>query len=452
MSSRREFIRDSALVTGGVLLSTSSFGSLFLPKKPTVIIIGAGFAGLAAANYLQRKKINFVILESRNRISGRVFSHTIDEKENLVVELGAEWVGNSHERLQNLCNDFGLELINNQFETHLIYKGAYRKAGDWDYSDAWKKKFKSILEKYPHLSMAEKIRLDKMDWWRYLVNNGCEGADLDYRELLDSTDFGETIRGVSAFAALAEYAESSEKNEMDLKIKGGNSMLAKKIADKVGNEKIKLQHTVNRIVQTATGVKVYCDNGQVFSGDKIICTAPTFAVKKIKWEPGLPAEYVGAINELQYARINKNPMLFNERFWKTEDFDMITDQSPHYFYHATKNQPSKKGVLISYTIGEKAAVVANQDEAWRKLTVEQTLQPVFGNIGSLLDKQTNYYWGNDNYSFGSYAVYGKNQWFRVMPILRKSHVHTHFAGEHLADWQGFMEGAINSGEDAAAKI
>jgi monoamine oxidase len=199
-------------------------------------------------------------------------------------------------------------------------------------------------------------------------------------------------------------------------------------------------------------VKVYCDNGQVFSGDKIICTAPTFAVKKIKWEPGLPAEYVGAINELQYARINKNPMLFNERFWKTEDFDMITDQSPHYFYHATKNQPSKKGVLISYTIGEKAAVVANQDEAWRKLTVEQTLQPVFGNIGSLLDKQTNYYWGNDNYSFGSYAVYGKNQWFRVMPILRKSHVHTHFAGEHLADWQGFMEGAINSGEDAAAKI
>ena len=70
---------------------------------------------------------------------------------------------------------------------------------------------------------------------------------------MDSTDFGETIRSVSAFSALAEYAESSEKNEMDLKIKGGNSLLAKRIAEKIGNDKIKLQHTVNRIVQNSKG-------------------------------------------------------------------------------------------------------------------------------------------------------------------------------------------------------
>ena len=52
----------------------------------------------------------------------------------------------------------------------------------------------------------------------------------------------------------------------------------------------------------------------------------------------------------------------------------------------------------------------------------------------------------------SYAVYGKGQLFRVMPILQRSHIHTHFAGEHLADWQGFMEGAIDTGEMAARKI
>ena len=68
------------------------------------------------------------------------------------------------------------------------------------------------------------------------------------------------------------------------------------------------------------------------------------------------------------------------------------------------------------------------------------------------EKQTNYYWGNDEFSHGAYALYGKGQWFRVMPILKRSHIHTHFAGEHLADWQGFMEGAINTGEEAAAKI
>src|SRR5688572_14244230 len=284
MSSRRQFIKDISLATGGVILSSSSFGNFFIGKKPKVIIIGAGFAGLSAAYYLHKKKIDFIVLEARNRISGRVFSHTIDEQEGLVIELGAEWVGNSHTRLQNLCNEYGLELQNNQFESHLIYKGQYHKSGEWSYSEPWNKKFRSIIDNYEKLTQADKVKLDKMDWWRFLVNNGCEGRDLDIRELLDSTDFGESIRHVSAFAALAEYAESSEKNEMDLKIKGGNSMLARRIAEKIGADKIRLQHAVNRIVQNSKGgVKVYCDNGESFTADKIICTAPTFSVKKIKW-------------------------------------------------------------------------------------------------------------------------------------------------------------------------
>ncbi len=453
MNSRREFIKRTTLASAGLVVASSSFGNFFIGKKPTVIIIGAGFAGLAAANYLHKKNIDFVILEARNRISGRVFSHSMDEQENLVIELGAEWVGNSHTRLQNLCNDFGLELQNNQFETNLIFKGQYHKANEWDYSEDWKEKFQSIIEGYEKLSRVDKTKLDKMDWWRFLVNNGCTGRDLDLRELLDSTDFGETIRSVSAFAALAEYAESSEKNEMDLKIKSGNNMLAKKIAEKIGYDKIKLEHRVQRIVQNTKGaVKVFCENGRTVEGDKIICTVPTFAAKNIKWEPGLPADQVNAMNELQYARINKNPLLFKERFWKDESFDLITDQSSHYFYHATKNQNSKKGVLISYTIGDKAAVVANQSNEWKADMIQQTLQPYFGDVKSMLEKQANYYWGNDAYSQGAYAIYGKGQWFRVMPVLKRSHIHTHFAGEHLADWQGFMEGAINTGEEAAGKI
>ncbi len=453
MSSRRDFIKQSALAAGGIIVSSSSLGSFFIGKKPKVIIIGAGFAGLSAALYLHKRQIDFAILEARERIGGRVFSHVIDPQENLVIELGAEWVGNSHTRLREMCEEFGLELQNNQFDTHLIYQGKYYKNNEWNYSKQWETKFRSMLDAYDKMTKADKIKLDKTDWWRYLVNNGCEGRDLELRELFDSTDFGETIRSVSAFAALAEYAESSEKNEMDLKIKGGNATLAVKIAETIGGEKIKLRHHVKRIVQHVKGgVTVYCDNEQPFTADKIICTVPTFAAQKIKWEPGLPVEAVNAMNQLQYARINKNPLLFRQRFWKDESFDMVTDQTPHYFYHATKNQPSAKGVLISYSIGEKAAVVANQQNEWKADMIQQTLQPHFGDIKSLLEKQANYYWGNDEFSRGAYAIYGKGQCFTLQPILKRSHLQTHFAGEHLAEWQGFMEGAINTGEDAAAKI
>jgi monoamine oxidase len=307
------------------------------------------------------------------------------------------------------------------------------------------------LENFHTFSEAEQIKLDNTDWWRYLVQNGCNGKDLDIRELLDSTDFGESIRHISGFSALSEYAESSPKNEMDLKIKGGNAMLAQKFAEKIGKEKILLKHSVTKIEQNDK-VKVHCANGTVFEADHVICTIPTFAVSKIDWQPALPHEKTEALNELQYARINKHALVFNERFWKDESFDMITDELPHYFYHGTKNQKSGKGVLISYSIGDKSAVIANQSNQRNAQMVMQTLEPHFGKLQHLLHKQANYYWGEDELSNGAYAMYGKGQWFRVRPILQKPFLKTHFAGEHLADWQGFIEGAINTGEDAAATI
>jgi len=449
MTTRRTFIKQSTVAAAGLAIGLPVFGNAQTASKTKVIIIGAGFSGLAAAYRLHQKKVDFIVLESRNRIGGRVFSHQIDD--DLVIELGGEWVGNSHERIQELCEEFKLELQNNQFDTHLIYKGKYTPAGKWDYSEKWNAKFEELLQNYPSLSEAEQIQLDKTDWWRYLVQQGCSGRDLDIRELLDSTDFGESIRHVSAFSALSEYAESSPKNEMDLKIKGGNAMLAKAFAEKMGNEKILLQHTVTRIEQS-DHVKVHCANGTVFEADHLICTAPTFAIGKIDWQPALPPEKTEALNALQYARINKHAMVFDSRFWKDESFDMITDELPHYFYHGTKNQRSSKGVLISYSIGDKAAVIANQSNERNAQMALQTLTPHFGKLQHLLTGQANYYWGNDEWSKGAYAMYGIGQWFGLRPVLQKPFLRTHFAGEHLADWQGFMEGAINTGEDAADAV
>ncbi|MCP9750717.1 NAD(P)/FAD-dependent oxidoreductase [Ferruginibacter sp. HRS2-29] len=451
MSTRRSFLKQSALLIGGFAATQSFAGGFHLGKKTSVIIIGAGFAGLAAAKMLRRKNIPYVILEARNRVGGRVFSFEADPAEKLVIELGAEWVGKSHERLISLCDEYKLELQNNQFDTHLVYKGQYHAKDDWGFSEPWKKKWETLLKEYPHLTLADKKALDKYDWWRYLVNNGCQGMDLDIRELLDSTDFGESIRHVSAFAALSEYAESSEKNEMDYKIKGGNGMLAQRIADEIGRENIHLEHKVKTIRQGAK-VEVICDNGKTFTADKLICTTPTFAAMKIDWQPRLPIDTLNAMKQLQYARINKHPVLFSERFWKDESFDMITDLPAHYFYHATKNQSSKKGVLISYTIGDKAAVIANQGDDWNGRTVLEALQPGFGDVKPLMEKQFNYYWGQDEFSMGAYALYGAGQWYGLRPALQRPFLHTHFAGEHLADWQGFMEGAINTGENAANAV
>lgn len=452
MVSRRKFIRNTLISGGGLLLGAQAFGNVVVGKKPKVIIIGAGFAGLAAAYKLHQRNIDFVILEARNRIGGRVFSHTIDEQEKLVVELGAEWVGNSHERLIELCNEFKLPLQDNYMTSRLIYKGEFFDKGQWGFSKEWEKVFNQMKTDYHKLTDAGARKLDKIDFWTYLVNNGCDGRDLELKELLDSTDFGESLRHVSAYAAIAEYAESDDTNEMDKKIIGGNSRLAYALQDAIGKDKVKLQHKVQKIEQ-GSNVKLTCTNGQIFTGDFIICTIPAFSAKKINWQPALPAAMQQAMNELQYARINKNALLYSERFWKEESFDMVTDQPGHYYYHATKDQPSKKGALISYTIGDKAPVIKNQSNEWRADMHNMTLNPAFGDTKKYLEKQEDYYWGDDEYSRGAYALYGIGQWFGVFPVLQQSFMRTHFAGEHLSeDWQGFMEGALQTGEAAAAKI
>lgn len=159
-----------------------------------------------------------------------------------------------------------------------------------------------------------------------------------------------------------------------------------------------------------------------------------------------------AINALQYSRINKNPLLFTNRFWQAESFDLITDTSVHYYYHATKNQRSVKGALTSYTIGDKADSIGNQTNEERLRLIQSSLQHAFGNVEKFYEKQVCYNWGVDPYSKGAYALYRPGQWKSIQDVLKKDFIHTHFAGEHLADWQGFMEGAINTGENAVDAI
>lgn len=451
MASRRQFLKDGLLTSAGLAIVSNGFSSFHIGQKSKVIIIGAGFSGLAAAYQLKKRGIDVVVLEARNRLGGRVFTYNIDAKEKLNVELGGEWISASQKRILGLCKEFNLALQDNLLEAHLLYKNKYAKPNNWSMSPEWMKKLSKLKMDFADLRPEDQTEMDKLDWWRYLLNNGCDGTDLDLQSLIDSIDFGESIRQVSAYTALSHFTTVAERKELPYKIVGGNSRLAEALADHIGREKIKINYRVQKIEQGAN-VKVTCTNGEVFEADKIICTVPTQAMKTIDWLPKLPVEKIDAANELQYSRVAKNPVLFTKRFWKDERFDIITDTTSHFIYHGTKDQPSAKGVLISYTIGDKAEVIDGQNDNGRAMLMQQALQPAFGNIKPFIEKQINYYWGDDEFTKGGYSVYRPGQWFRLRPVLQKAFINTYFAGEHLADLQASMEGAVQTGETAADSI
>src|SRR6187399_2504725 len=205
MPTRREFLKQTSVLAAGAMLYKNNF-AVNLLAKPKVIILGAGLSGLAAGKVLAENGADVTILEARNRIGGRVFSHTFDKGDNLVIELGGEWIGRSHERILALCKEMNIELINNEFDDRLIYDNKFYQPTEWDFSPEWKVKFEKIIADYQTMTDDQKKVLDKMDWWRFLMNNDIPQKDLELREYSDSTDFGESLRFVSAYAALAEYA------------------------------------------------------------------------------------------------------------------------------------------------------------------------------------------------------------------------------------------------------
>lgn len=449
ITNRREFLKIVGSATAGIAVASNSvFGQR---RKRSCVIVGSGLSGLAAGFKLKNAGWDVTILEARNRVGGRVFSHTMPESGGLICELGAEWVGESHERIKALCSDFDIPLQKHQFDDYLMQNGKVSRPGTWGPSATAKAAFEKMIADYEKLTALQKNRLDRTDWWTHLSDIGFNRDDLILRDLADSTDFGESIRHVSAFAALAEYAESSPKNEMDYKMTGGNSRLVQEFAKRIGESNIRTGIKVTEINQRAGTVTVKAGD-ETFRADACICTAPVASLRRIKFDPPLPAVQRDAAQKLTYARIIKNSVLYENRFWKDENFSMVSDTTSHYYFHSTQSQPGTEGILTAYAIGEKADVLASQDDTRRMNVITRDLHDFNDRAPVLAKGIASYAWQRDEFTEGAYALYRPGQWFGIRPILARPHGKVLFAGEHIADWQGFMEGAIETGEAAAQSL
>jgi monoamine oxidase len=138
-------------------------------KEKSCVIIGAGLAGLAAGYKLKKKGWRITILEARDRIGGRVFTYRFRENPDLYCELGGEWVGREHNRVIDLCDKFGLDLIPHRFDASFAERGKIFEtlpAGKWPFAPQLqaelKKKARAILNKGPKDEGVQK-KFDKPD-------------------------------------------------------------------------------------------------------------------------------------------------------------------------------------------------------------------------------------------------------------------------------------------------
>lgn len=419
-----------------------------------ILILGAGLAGLYSASILTKRGYKVTILEARERLGGRVWTQTIDEAEKLTVEMGGEWIGKDHKRMLALCKKFKLKLIDHQLPTNLIYQQKFYKHGTWNLSDKGKVAFEKILSHFAKLPVDERRKADAIDLWHYLISKDFSKGDINLLELQEMLHFGESIRFLSAYYVLSSIATLTGKNYMlesdAYRVDGGNDQIVKRLAEEIGAENIFLSHKATDIIQNADGVDILCSNGTRWKGNKLICTIPTFSILQMNWDPVLPADQRLAFNTLNYSRTLKTSVLYSERFWKDDKFEVMADTLTHYIFHSTNGQKGTKGVLTSYATGDNGFVLSHYNDKQKIEEINNTLSVAFPNTPRKAEKIIDYYWGDDPYTMGAFAIFEKNQWNKAFRSkLKEPHEHVLFAGEHTAVEQGYMEGALESGQKAA---
>jgi monoamine oxidase len=448
-TSRRRFLINAGLVAAGYAAPIKS-------RPHSCVIVGAGLAGLSAAYRLTAAGWKVTVLEARNRIGGRVWSYRFPQAPELVCELGGEWIGNHHTKIRALVKELQVPVEPHAYRVWLLQNAVLRAPGSWDFTAQSRAAWKKFHEEYQHYSELQKQHLDQYDWWTWLGKMGFNSEDRRIHELIDSTDFGESIRQVSAYSAAEEYTDTDYTNpnntdEMDWHVVGGNSNLAQALASRLTPGALHLNSPVVSIQQAAGFVTVATAKDK-YTADACICTVPASMLSSIQFEPALSAKKALAADELEYARIIKTQLLFDQRFWPAEDFSLMSDETAHMYFHTTQLQPGPRGILCSYSVGDKADVLAAQAKPAREAQLVRDLSAVSAEAPKALITSVAQPWQDDPWVHGAYAIYRPGQ-MKLQSVLAAPHDKVLFAGEHLdVDWQGFMEGAVSTGEIAAKSL
>jgi monoamine oxidase len=201
-STRRSFLANAGILAAGLPLY-----AVPVKAQHSCIVVGAGFAGLTAAYRLRSAGWKVTVLEARSRTGGRVWSYRFPQAPELVCEMGGEWIGKNHKKILVLAEELNVPLEPHAYRVWLLQRSQMHGPGSWDFSPQAHAAWKQFLNEYRRYSEQDKRRMDQYDWWTWLGKMGFAGNDRRIHELIDSTDYGESIRTVSAYVAGEEYVD-----------------------------------------------------------------------------------------------------------------------------------------------------------------------------------------------------------------------------------------------------
>jgi monoamine oxidase len=483
--SRRRFLQlsASAAPAGPSLLRRFADETRSSSGAP-VVVVGAGLAGLRAADVLRKAGRAVVVLEARERAGGRVLTLRAPFADCLHAEAGPSRIASAHQGVLKAARSFGLALT--PFESShgspvVAIKGKpattaelARGALTLDLKpDERALVPAALLDRYvgalpddlasPTTTAASWDRwrsYDRVTWPEWLRSRGASPDAIRLMTLGgDSSD-------LSALYVLRQFAMLRQSTQR-YKIQGGMDLLPRAIASSLGDI-IRYEAPVVRVTRESAGghgrpgaertrFRVdYRSNARVQSltASRVIFAVPFTTLREIEVRPRLSRQKEHAILQLSYYGSARFLFQARSRFWSSSDLNgsARTDRATET-WDATFDQTATRRCILAVNSGGasgRAVVDMTPDES---VTFGIGLAAdAFPAIASQLEKGVVQRWASDPWSRGAFAVFAPGQMSALMPAMARPEHGIHFAGEHTSSWTGWMEGALESGERAAREV
>ncbi len=476
-TSRRRFLRTSAVtglaLVGGRLLPPSSSGG------PGIVVVGAGIAGLNAAYKLKKAGLRAEIYEASDRTGGRIFTKKDLMGPGLTTECGGEFIDTPHKEMHALAKEFNLDLFNvrSPSETSLtritfFFDGRHYTEAQVikEYAPLAKRlrgDFESVVKVIDFENNGDAIPLDRMSIAEYLDKIGASGWLRKLLEVAYVTENGLDCGEQSALNLLmmvsTDISEASfeiyGESDMRYKVKGGNQRIPDELARRV-EDQIHRGHRLEAIKSKGKGFTLTFENlnGRAVDvdADYVLMCIPFTILREVDMRVELPAAKKKAIKELGYGTNAKVFVGFKDRYWRELGYaGFIISDEP--FQSAWDNSQLQEGLAGGVTVfcGGRQGIAVGQGSAQE---VAARLMPGLEKAFPGVSKRMNgnvarFNWPTYRWTKGSYACYKPGQWATIRRSAARSVGNLFFAGEHCnLEFQGFMNGAAQSGKDAAESL
>ncbi len=443
-----------------------------------VVVIGAGLSGLAAARRLEAAGVESIVLEARDRVGGRTEGgHT---EGGTPVELGGQWLGPTQTRMYALVEELGLETFPT-YNTgkHVVQlggkqsrmaskRGAVPKLNPFVLADLLQgmTRFKRLAGTVPldqPWTAPDARALDNQTFETWIRRNLRTETGRAYFRVATEAVFSAESGNLSALHALfyahsgtdLEGLLSTDRGAQQDRIVGGSIRITETMADALG-DRVRLDHPVRRIEQGDGGVSVTTRDGEVFRGDRVIVTLPPTLAGRLEYQPILPPWRDQLTQRLPAGSVIKLYAVYEEPFWRSDGLtgQAASDEGPVKVTFDNSPPEGTPGVLMGF-------MEANDGRQASHLTLEERRRAAmacfvryFGPQAAHPIEYLERDWTAEEFSRGCYgAHFTPGVWGDFGPALTEPVGRLHWAGAECSSvWNGYMEGAVRSGEQTADDV